>query len=128
MPAYHNTIDDIMHGTNKGIRRIIRGVPTGTTITQAWLTIKENETKTDAQALAQKTATLSATAQGQILDAGSSGIADIVFWLLPTDTIKLTPKKPFLYDVQVLLSDGRYLPADQGRIITFARISRVSGV
>lgn len=128
MPIYHNIIDDIMAGANKGIRRLIRGVDEGLTVTHAWLTVKDNITKTDAQALFQKSITSSGTVAGEILENGSDGTADIIFYLYPADTIKLNPKKYYPYDIMVQVSDGSFYPVDEGAIITRPRVNRVTGV
>jgi hypothetical protein len=128
MPIYHNIIDDIMIGTHKGIRRFIRGVDEGLTITHAWLTVKENITKTDAQALFQKAVTGAVTIAGTILDDGEEGIADIIFYLYPADTIRLNPRRYYPYDVVVQTSDNKYYPVDEGAIITRPRVGRVTGV
>jgi hypothetical protein len=128
MPAYHTIIDDIMVGADKSFRRIVNGVPPGLTIVQAWFTLKDNVTRTDAEAIAQKSITATATAAGQIVAAGSTGIADLLFHLLPTDTIRMTARVQYPYDIQVKLSNNKFYPVDSGLLAPQARVGQVSGV
>ncbi len=129
MPVYHTVMDELMIGTDYSVRRIIRGIPDNLTLEEAWLTVKENVTKTDAQAIFQRHVNGTPSAEGEIIaDGGSDGVADIIFYMIPANTILLTPFKNYLFDIQVELSDGRFYAADEGVVIATARVGRVTGV
>lgn len=119
-------IDDIMVGTNKTIARTVTDVPTTNVLNKAWLTVKDNYTRTDANATFQLSITTAATSAGQITDAGTSGTGNLQFLLTPSQTLLLTPKKQYVFDVKVKLVDGSLYPAETGVIITLNRVTQSS--
>lgn len=128
MPVYHTIVDDVTVGDDKSFLRIVNGVPAGLTIIQAWFTLKDNVTRTDVEAIAQKSITTTASAAGQILATGATGAAELLFHLLPADTIRMRPRQEYLYDIQVKLSNNKFYPVDNGALAPQARVGQVSGV
>ena len=126
MPTLNSIIDDLVVGSDLWIRRPITGLPAGVTLSQAWLTIKENSTQTDAQAIIQKSITSAATSQGQITDTGADTAGELLFYLIPLDTEKLDPCLIYEFDVKVKLSDGRYSTPEKGQITPVARITEAT--
>lgn len=103
-------LNPIAKGDARTVRRTFKNLPTGVTISKAWLTIKSREKDTDAQALIQKDITTSLTAKGQITDASTSdGQIAMVFEIAKEDSaqaaIKVNVDYPF--DIQVLRSTGQ---------------------
>jgi hypothetical protein len=104
---YTESITDFMAGDAFEIERTLTGIPTGQSITKAWLTIKAEQSDADDDAIVQKiiTAVDSAT-DGQITDDGAGdGSAVVLFRLRPADTALLAGRGYF-FDIQVLLSTG----------------------
>src|SRR3972149_1562721 len=95
-------------GDDVEVRRTVAKLPEDQTVAQAWLTIKEKLSDTDAAAILQKiipTAELAGT--GQIEDDGAEGKALLRFDLTPEDTILFTPGNAYCYDVQIKTSAGK---------------------
>jgi len=100
-------IDPIVMGDDFTIQRTYTDVPTGVTITKAWLTVKASDRQIDADALMQLDITTSLTANGQITDADTTdGIIAMVFKMPRAKTALATPNLQYGYDVQVKASDG----------------------
>lgn len=126
MSILHSIIDDITIGTNKTIARTVTGIPTSNVLNKAWFTVKDNYTRTDASAVLQLVVTTALTSTGQITDAGTSGTGAIQFLLTPANTLLLTPKKQYVFDIKVKLVDGSLYPAETGTIITISRVTQAS--
>jgi hypothetical protein len=113
MPNYQAKIRGVVAGDGYRVRWELRTVPDDGAVTKAWLTVKEQgkEDSPDATAVFQKVTTTSLVlTQGQITNDGATGnIASGYFWLLPEETILLTPGDPevdrsvpiYVYDIQV---------------------------
>ena len=100
-------IDPIVIGDDFTIARTYTDVPTGVTITKAWLTVKASDRQLDAAALMQLDITTSLTANGQITDADTTdGTISMQFKMPRAKTGLALPNIPYGYDVQVKASDG----------------------
>jgi hypothetical protein len=119
--ATKRDITDVIAGDDFGIDRVVSRVPAGVNVTKAWLTIKERVDDADADALLQITIAALGTNAGQITNVGydtpQGRKADLTFELSKTDTLKLTPKKPYPYDIQLLFDNGKIGTSDIGAII-----------
>lgn len=126
MGILHSLIDDITIGTNKTIARTVTGIPTDNVLNKAWFTVKDNYTRTDANAVFQLIVSTALTSDGQITDAGTSGTGAMQFLLTPTETLLLTPKKNYVFDIKVKLVDGSLYPAETGVVITDPRVTQAN--
>ena len=102
-------------GDGFAIRRDVI-VPSGLTVTKAYLTVKTNQTDNDGSALFQKSITTTNTAgTGQIEDAGSSGTAVLRFDI--TSTNSQAPAKDTLvyFSLRVIYSDGTDITLENGQ-------------
>lgn len=104
------------------IDRSDSGVPTGVTITKAWLTVKDAVGDADVDAIIQKEITTSdVPGTGQIEDDGT-GDADFVvrFDLTRADTLAIGVETPAVkkrhFDVQILASDGYPYTPEIGKV------------
>ena len=114
-------IDPIVIGDDFTISRTYIDVPTGVTITKAWLTVKASDRQLDAAALMQLDITTSLTANGQITDADTTdGTIAMVFKLARAKTALALPNVQYGYDVQVKASDGLIHTMELGSM-SFAR-------
>ncbi len=98
MSVSNTMIDDLYVGEYKELARIISDFPTGLSLETIWFTIKEDTTKTDAQAIVKKIITTTLSVDGQITDAGTNNIAKYSIFLNKADTEKLKARKTYLVD------------------------------
>lgn len=111
------TITGLVRADDLDVIRTISNIPTGQTLTDAWLTV--NDTSPPNTHLFQKhiTGTLVA-GQGQIEDTGAGdGIAVVRFELTsgPTgDTTKLNAETQYAYDIQVKTSGAKIYTPESG--------------
>ena len=111
LPQYQQKIRNFVCGDSLAVERTIRGVPTGLTISKAYMTIKGTATDADASAVVQVSITSTLTSAGQITDTGADGTGAVRFTLTPAQTLLLTPEQAYAFDVQIVLSDsGLYTP------------------
>ena len=111
-------VRDLVAGDTWKFIRTYTGLPTGVTISKVYLTIKANETDADAAALVQKSITASATSDGQITDADSSGDGEIAFNIVvgAASSDDLTPEVDYFYDFQGIDSNGYVYTFEKGKI------------
>ncbi len=114
----HSIIDELIVGSPLHIQRTIRISTVYGLVEKCWITVKENTTQTDPQALIKKTITTTATASGQITNAGNSGSAEFVFHLVRADTIKFKPRKSYLVDIWMKQANDEPAGVESGIIIT----------
>lgn len=112
-------IKNVVIGDELRIQRTYTGLPAGSIITKAWLTVKKKEKDPDASALfPSKVITASATSAGQITDADTTGGDLAMFFdLSKTDTGAAKPDLEYVYDVQVKRSSGEIHTLEKGTII-----------
>lgn len=104
MTAFNNSLKPIVRGDTRKIERTFTGLPTGETITKAWLTVKTTPSVSDP-GLFQVEITTSATSSGQITDASSSdGQIAMYFIISGTNSALATGGAEYIYDIQVKTS------------------------
>lgn len=82
-------------------------LPTGITVTKAWMTIKAVPTDVDPGVIQKTITTTAVSGVGQITDNGAtSGSATLQFDYVPGDTFLLTAKRQYYWDIQVKYSDA----------------------
>lgn len=87
------------------------------TFTKVYLTIKENETDEDDDAVFQEFITSSSTSRGQITDASSSdGAVAFNFRVLGDESVLLEPGVTYFYDFQGIDTDGEPYTFEIGKI------------
>lgn len=107
----------IVRGDKFPIRRYLTGIPTGQTVTRAWLTVKLNKTDLDAAAIFQKEIVVGTVVDvGEIEDAGGTGVATLRFDLTAVNTRAMTAGERYYYDMQVLLSGGNVRTFETGEV------------
>lgn len=107
MTAYNSELRDIVIGDDRRIERTFTGLPTGHTVTRAWLTIKRRVRDADTAALAQKVITAVISDNGQITDASSSGGSIAMYFdLMETETAAAKSNVDYYYDIQVKTDAG----------------------
>lgn len=114
-------IGDFAQGDDLTIERTIAGVPVGASITDAWFMVKAKEADADAAALIGKHVTAAATADGQVLDGGSTAVdgtraGAIVFAVTPSETAALAARRPHHYAIKAKLSTGELAQVESGEI------------
>lgn len=115
MPTLNSEIKNIVAGDNLDVIRTVGNLPGGQTLVKAWFTVRRRTTS--ANFTFQKAITTSViVGQGQITDIGTSGVATIRFDLQPADTVLLTFRKVFFFDIQVKTDLGRIFTPELGRI------------
>lgn len=104
------------------IDRVASGVPSGVTISKAWLTVKAAVSDADGSAIIQKEVTTSDVPGTGQIEADGTGDVDFIvrFDLTRADVLAIgletssTPKR--FFDIQVLASDGNPYTAEIGRV------------
>lgn len=119
------TIADFVAGDHLSVERTVTAIPSGTTISGAWFTVKRKYTDLDTGAVIQKFITIiSNPTVGQIDDTGGDGTGHLLFILTPTDTSLLTPLSEYRYDIQVKLDSGMINTPETGTIIAYPQVTR----
>ena len=97
----------LIRGDAFPLRRTIVNIPSGYTVTEAWLTVKSAYSDVDGSAIFQKDVTSSNVAgTGQVEDTGADGVAEIRFDLTTTNTEAVTAGTTYYYDIQIRITDG----------------------
>lgn len=110
-------IKDIVVGDDFRVQRTYTGLPTGITISKAWLTVKQSESQLDAAALITKEITAAITSDGSITDPDTTdGAIAMYFDLTRAETAAALPNSIYIYDVQVKVSDGAIHTLEKGTI------------
>lgn len=117
MPVNNSTIDDLYVGEYKELARVISDFPTGLSLEKVWFAIKENTTKTDAQAIVKKTITATLSADGQITDAGTNNVATYSIFLNKADTEKLKARKVYLFDAWAKVTGLEPVVVESGVVV-----------
>lgn len=104
----------IVRGDQFSIRRTVRGVPVGLTITAALLTLKAAIATADPGLFQKSITTSNVAGTGQVEDAGSSGVGRIRFDLNDDDTLLMTADTEYFFDIQVTLSDASIYTLETG--------------
>lgn len=114
MPTYSGEINNFVVGDDLDIERTISNIPTGQTITKAWLTIKEIEA--GSTAVLSKEITSVATSSGVISDTGADTVGVVTFTLTAAETALFSAGNWLYYDIQVKTSGGKIYTPEKGRI------------
>lgn len=114
-------------GDDWTIRRRVVNIPTGQTLTKAWLTVKMSLDEEDSAAIIQKVVdTSEVDGVGCIEDNGAGGTGVVRFDLTKDDTVKLRPWQTYYYDMQVKTSQNKYDTPDDGTIIAKPQVTRAT--
>jgi hypothetical protein len=106
-------------------RSHLGGVPSGATVTDAWLTIKVSENDAEADAIIQKHITAAGiSGQGQIIDGGAvTGFAQLVFQIMASETNLLVADQAYFYDIQERSDTGKMFTAEKGLLIPIGQVT-----
>lgn len=114
MADLESVIDDVVQGDDCDIIRQVTNIPIGSSLTDAWLSIKENHW--DTTAIITKHITTTPSASGHIEDTGSGDTVGIVrFRLAKEETIILHEHFTYDFDVQVKNSNGGVSTPESGK-------------
>ncbi len=123
MTTYGATIVDSAgnppaYGDDVEIVRTITGLESSQTITKAWFTVKNKFADADGAAVLQIEIDDSAETFGQITDEGSGKTTgELTFVVAGTVAYAdLRPVQVYVYDIQVLLSDGVINTIERGTV------------
>jgi len=117
-------IDDLVAGDDYDYTATVPGLPTGTTIIKAWLTVKTNDTDADPGVFQKDITTTLVATKGQITDNGvTDGIGVCAFYCQASDTVLLTPNYEYFFDVQIQLSTNRLYTPIKGRLVAERQIT-----
>ncbi len=107
----------LVAGDTFELHRIYTGLTSGATISKAYWTVKAVATDTDAAAKYQISITSTSTSSGQIIDGTTNGGSiELAFIASATQTLTLTPGQDYVYDVQVIDSNGGIYTLELGTI------------
>ena len=107
----------LVAGDTWELHRTYTGLTSGATISKAYWTVKASATDTDANAKFQVSVTSTSTAAGQIIDGTTNGgSVELAFIATHTQTLTLTPGQEYVYDVQVIDSNGQLYTLEIGTL------------
>ena len=107
----------LVAGDTWELHRTYTGLTSGATISKAYWTVKTNATDTDANAKFQVSITGTSTSTGQIIDGTTNGgSVELAFIATYTQTLTLTPGQEYVYDVQVIDSNGQLYTLEIGTL------------
>lgn len=106
------------------VYRVISDLPSGTTVSIAWLMVKTAYSVADGSATISKEITTSNVAgTGQIEDDGTTdGTATLRFDLTNTNTTAVTADVLYVYGIQYKLSDGTVREFEHGTVTWAAEV------
>lgn len=123
MATQNGTLDGLVRGDDYDVIRTVTGVPVGTSLTDAWLTVKLKTDDADP-GLFQKKISTTLTAQGQIDDDGAGDqTATMTFQLSSADTTLFSPNTVYHYDIQVKTATGKIYTPELGTVTPCADIT-----
>lgn len=128
MPTFDSRISEVVAGNDVSIRRTIEfstsGFPTGTTITNAWLTVKSELTDADLGLFQKAITTTEVFGTGQIENDGSGDVDMVVrFDLVPADTLAIGSTLLRHFDIQVKTAAGKIYTPEKGLISSIGRVT-----
>lgn len=121
MADLQSRIENLVRGDDCDVIREIDNIPLGQTLTDAWLTIKEEFWDTDP-ILSKHVTTVSST-DGMIEDSGADTVGIIRFRLAKEDTATLYDFFEYVFDVQVKTSVGSIYTPEIGNLIVNADVT-----
>lgn len=97
---------EIVQGDAVAYYFYVNELPTGCTLTKAWMTLKVRIADADPGALQKAITTSDVAGTGQIEQDGTDATEGLIrFDVTPTDSQGLTPGVDYYYDVQVKTTD-----------------------
>ena len=126
MTALNNNLRPIVRGDTRKIQRTFTGLPSGETITKAWLTVKTSPSASDP-GLFQVEITTTQTSTGQITDATSTdGQIGMYFIISGTNSALATGGAEYLYDIQVKTSNNTIHTLVMGTVTFYDGVTAAS--
>lgn len=104
----------IVRGDKFSIPRTVLGVPSGVTISNAYLTLKASIGLADPGLFQKSITSANSPGTGQIEDTGASGVGKLRFDLGTADTLLMTADTSYFYDIAITLSSGDKLTLETG--------------
>lgn len=126
MPDFDDRIDSFSPGDDVDVRRIVTDLPTGQTVTNAWLTIKEKLEQMDTEAIISKAiTTANQSGIGHIEDDGAGDLsATLRFDLREIDTKLLKPLRAYHHEVKIRTNANKVSRPFVGLTIAEDRVTR----
>ncbi len=119
MPTLDGRIENLVAGDDLQITRTITNVPAGTTLAQAWFTVKEDDADATAAKIIQKDITTAdVPGTGQITDDGADGTGAVRFDISDVDSALLEPGRDYAYDIQVRTAGNAIYTPEKGKMKT----------
>jgi hypothetical protein len=122
--ATYRYLDDFTTGDTYMLIRMVPYVPEGFFIEEAWWTVKESMTDTDAESMFSLCITLSGSANGEVTNY-PDGTSRLRFIAQPSNSLMMSPSSTYYYDVHVNLSSGDKYQLEYGKIFTGYTVRQV---
>ena len=127
MPIFDDLIADFFQGDNLSVVRSVTAVPTGDSLAESWMTVKEDPVRdTDAEAVFQKhIVPADNPGVGQITDTGATDhVGAVRFDLVPAETVLLKADVSYSFDIQHLTAAGLHYTSHAGTIRARQQVTR----
>lgn len=121
MADLKSVIEGIIAGDDCDVIREIENVPLGTTLIEAWLTVRENHWS--AATVLTKNITTAVSVNGRIEDTGGDTIGVLRFRLSKAETVLLHEHFEYDYDIQVKVSDGSIYTPESGKFTAYHSVT-----
>ena len=109
------------------VPRSIPDLPSGRTVTKAWMTIKTNYAVADPGILQKVATTTAVPGVGQVIDIGADGEAFISLEFTPTDTgTTALPDELYFYDIQIKMDNGDIFTTERGIIRFLQQVTKAT--
>ncbi len=122
--AYRYIDDFNIKDTYKFIRTI-PSTPDDVIISEAWWTVKTDETLPDTEALFSLHITPVLSSSG-IINNYTDLTASLTFTAQPTDSVLMDPLTTYYYDIQIKLANDEIYTVEQGRLFTGRTVTHLS--
>jgi hypothetical protein len=126
MPNLDDSISGFVRGDDLDIRRTIQNIPSGQTLTDAWMTVRATNLATVI--FTKQITTVLTAGQGQITDNGATDQEGAVWFQLrggeTGDTVLLAAGTAYPFDIQTKTSSGKFYTPVKGTITSTEEITR----
>lgn len=113
----------IVRGDKFPIRRIVRKIPAGITISSSILTLKATIAIADPGLFQKSITSTNVAGTGQVEDTNTNGIGKLRFDLNSADTLLMVADTDYYFDIQVTFSDGTILTLESGLTQASAQVT-----
>jgi hypothetical protein len=122
--ALYRYIDDFTIGDTYKLSRTVENVPGGQLITEAFWTVKKDETDSDSDAAFLLSINPEGSTSGAVNNY-DDGTASLDFIALPSDSLMMDGNETYSYDIHITFDSGEKYALEIGKLFTGPHVLHV---